>query len=69
MLHDATSEENRRYEDLSREVVRERQKSVDRWWERPCDMWKLFEEPPDMKQGDEEGAEDSESSKKRTRNA
>ena len=50
MLYDSTSEEQRTYEGVSREEVRERQKSVDRWWEHPgwspCDMLKLFEEPP-----------------------
>ena len=50
MLFDSTSEEHRTYEGVSREEVREKQKSVDRWWEHPgwskCDMMKLFEEPP-----------------------
>ena len=39
-------EDDRMYEDVSRERVREVQQSIDRWWERPCDWLKLFEEPP-----------------------
>jgi hypothetical protein len=34
------------YEGVSREKVREVQQSIDRWWNRPCDFLKLFEEPP-----------------------